>query len=127
LKVPPLQADACPGARLEGPDQGNTFFHQQLGRIGPLAVETLLGHKNKDRHQDNHSPDDDPGGNPDPEFSMDMILPVFHQPPVTKAKVGIDWILIIQLDTIIGYLLSSLFLSGQAPARKKICYKVNII
>jgi hypothetical protein len=50
---------------------------------------------------------------------MDMILPVFHQPPVTKAKVGIDWILIIQLDTIIGYLLSSLFLYGQAPARKK--------
>jgi hypothetical protein len=93
LKVSPLQAEAGPGARLKGPDQGVTSVHEEPGGIGLLAVEALPGHQKEDRRQDKHGPDNDPGGNPgqasfvhSPHLALDTNYPDgYHK-----------WILMIQ-------------------------------
>jgi len=66
------------------------FFHQQLGRIGPLAVETLLGHKIKIGTKITTAPMMIQGETPTQSFLWILILPCFSSATrLQKAKVGI--------------------------------------
>ena len=70
LEAAPLKPDPCPGACLEGADQGRPLLHEEPGRLLLLPVEVLQGHKDEERHEDHDRTDDQPGRDDRPEPSV---------------------------------------------------------
>jgi hypothetical protein len=98
LKTAPSHSYARSGARFKRPYQRRSLLNQKLGGVFLLFVYALEGHYNKDGHNDDYRPDDNPWRDSSPEFPVPAIAFLLHFSLDTFYSTGYhNWILIIHI------------------------------
>jgi hypothetical protein len=69
---------------FKGSDQCVAFFREDLNGEFPLFTDSIKGHKNKDGHQYEHCPDDQPGRNAHQSYFAGIFSFSIHSAASTK-------------------------------------------
>ena len=98
LKTAPSHSYARSGARFKRSYQRRSLLNQELGGVFLLFVYSLEGQHNKDGHNNDHRPDNNPGRDTGPEFPVPSIALLLHIYLDTFYSTGYhNWILFIHI------------------------------